>query len=106
MGPEWTEDRLAVATEHAEVAEKAGDAAQQLFARQWRILALAELGEMDEVDREVLVLRYFERLSNEETARALGLSVSGARKRHVRTLVQLRKDLAELGQISSGLLEE
>ena len=79
----------------------------QAAAREESLLRLQEaLERMDELDREVLVLRYFEQLSNEETARALGLSVSGARKRHVRTLVQLRRDFADLGHISSGLLEE
>ena len=55
------------------------------------------LEELDEVDRETLVLRYFEQLSNEETATVLGLSVSGAKKRHVRALDEMKRRLRDLG---------
>lgn len=55
------------------------------------------LAEMDELDREVLALRYFEELSNEETATVLGLTPSGAKKRHVRALQRLRAALPEPG---------
>jgi RNA polymerase sigma-70 factor (ECF subfamily) len=53
----------------------------------------AALERMDEADREVLVLRYFEGLSNEESAAVLGLTPSGAKKRHVRALTRLRSAL-------------
>jgi RNA polymerase sigma-70 factor (ECF subfamily) len=45
---------------------------------------------MDAVDREVLVLRHLEQLSNVETAQVLELTPSGARARHVRALKRLR----------------
>jgi RNA polymerase sigma-70 factor (ECF subfamily) len=45
---------------------------------------------MDAVDREVLVLRHLEQLSNVETAQVLELSPSGATARHVRALKRLR----------------
>ena len=61
----------------------------------------AALDALDEEDREVLALLYFEKLTNDEAAQALGLSYSGVRKRHVRALSRLRKELGEL----SGLLE-
>jgi RNA polymerase sigma-70 factor (ECF subfamily) len=51
---------------------------------------------MDPVDREVLVLRHFEQLSNGECARVLGLSESAATKRHLRALRRLKDVLSAL----------
>ena len=53
------------------------------------------LSAMDPIDREVLVLRHFEMLSNEETARVLGLKPSAASNRHIRALKRLKEILAE-----------
>jgi RNA polymerase sigma-70 factor (ECF subfamily) len=50
---------------------------------------------MDPLDREVLVLRHFEMLSNEETARVLGMKPSAASNRHVRALRRLEAILSE-----------
>ena len=52
------------------------------------------LNGLDEVDREVLVLRHFEQLSNQETAQVLGLSRSAASKRYILALGRLREHLA------------
>lgn len=60
------------------------------------------LEELDELDRETLVLRYFEQLSNEETATVLGLSPSGAKKRHLRALDKLLSKLSGLGDALTG----
>jgi RNA polymerase sigma-70 factor (ECF subfamily) len=49
--------------------------------------ALQSLGEDD---REVLILRHFEHLSNSEAARALGLSDAAAGMRYLRALRRLR----------------
>jgi RNA polymerase sigma-70 factor (ECF subfamily) len=48
------------------------------------------LNQMDPVDREVLVLRHFEELSNQETAAVLGLQKAAASNRYVRALKRLR----------------
>ena len=56
---------------------------------------------MDPTDREVLVLRHFEALSNEEVARLLGLTKTAASNRYVRALARLRKILEAV----PGLLE-
>jgi RNA polymerase sigma-70 factor, ECF subfamily len=50
-------------------------------------LALQELGDDD---REILLLRHFEHLSNGETARAIGLSEAAAGMRYLRALRRLR----------------
>jgi RNA polymerase sigma-70 factor (ECF subfamily) len=54
------------------------------------------LNAMDPVDREVLVLRHFEMLSNEETAQVLGLKPSAASNRHIRALKRLKEILAQV----------
>jgi RNA polymerase sigma-70 factor (ECF subfamily) len=48
------------------------------------------LNELGEDDREVLLLRHFEHLSNGETAQALGLSEPAAGMRYLRALRRLR----------------
>ena len=53
------------------------------------------IGELDELDREVILLRHFEQLSNGEAARALGLSEPAAGMRHLRALRRLRAILGE-----------
>jgi len=51
------------------------------------------LNSMDPVDREVLVLRHFEELTNAETAEILGLQKTAASNRYVRALKRLRSIL-------------
>src|SRR5262245_18865705 len=53
------------------------------------------LNAMDPIDREVLVLRHFEMLSNEETAQVLGLKPSAASNRHLRALKRLKETIAQ-----------
>ncbi len=48
------------------------------------------LNSMDHHDREVLVLRHFEELSNSETAQILGIKPSAAVNRYVRALKRLK----------------
>lgn len=53
----------------------------------------AALDELDDVDREVLVLRHFEELSNADTASVLGIQPAAASKRYVRALTRLKQIL-------------
>jgi RNA polymerase sigma-70 factor (ECF subfamily) len=48
------------------------------------------LEEMDPIDREVLILRHFDELSNNEVAELLGLQKAAASNRYVRALRRLR----------------
>ena len=59
------------------------------------------LNSLDPVDREVLVLRHFEGLSNKETAEILGLKKSGASKRYIVALGRLKSEFE-----NAGLLDE
>jgi RNA polymerase sigma-70 factor, ECF subfamily len=54
------------------------------------------LNTMDPMDREVLTLRHFEQLTNEETAAVLGLRKSAASNRYIRALKRLKEILAGL----------
>lgn len=52
------------------------------------------LNAMDAMDREVLTLRHFEMLTNEETAGVLGISRTAASNRYIRALMRM-KEIAE-----------
>jgi RNA polymerase sigma-70 factor (ECF subfamily) len=54
------------------------------------------LNAMTLVDREVLVLRHFEQLSNVETAYVLGISENAASNRYVRALKRLKEMLDQI----------
>ncbi len=54
------------------------------------------INSMDPMDREVLVLRHFEMLSNQETAKVLGISKKAASNRYVRALERLKEILSVL----------
>lgn len=56
------------------------------------------LNEMEEIDREVLMLRHFEQLSNAEAARVLGIKPAAAGNRYVRALERLRRIISPQGQ--------
>jgi RNA polymerase sigma-70 factor (ECF subfamily) len=69
----------------------------QAAMRAERQLRLQEaLNGLDPVDREILALRHFERLSNGEAAAVLGLDKSAASKRYARALVRLQDTLANM----------
>jgi RNA polymerase sigma-70 factor (ECF subfamily) len=51
------------------------------------------LAELDEIDREILQLRAFEGLENDEVAQVLGLASGTASKRYGRALLRLRRVL-------------
>jgi RNA polymerase sigma-70 factor (ECF subfamily) len=48
------------------------------------------LNAMEPIDREVIALRHFEEMSNDEVAETLGLSKAAASKRYVRAMLRLK----------------
>jgi RNA polymerase sigma-70 factor (ECF subfamily) len=54
--------------------------------------------ELDEQDREIVLMRHFEELSNQEVAQALNLSAAAASMRYLRAMRRLRGLLKESGQ--------
>lgn len=65
---------------------------QRLLHEELRLLVRAALAQLEAKDREVLVLRFLEQLSVEETAAALQLSVEAVKSRQ-------RRSLERFGQI-------
>ena len=56
---------------------------------------LRALGELNEDDREIVMMRHYEHLSNSDVATALGLSPAAAGMRYLRALRKLRSVLGE-----------
>jgi RNA polymerase sigma-70 factor (ECF subfamily) len=52
---------------------------------------LVALGQLEEADREVVIMRHFEHLGNGEVAEALGLSAPAAGMRYLRAIRRLRE---------------
>ena len=63
----------------------------------------AALDRMDAMDREVIALRHFEELNNNEVAEVLGIKKQSASSRYVRALGRLREILADVPGMSQGL---
>lgn len=69
----------------------------QAAVRAERQVRLQEaLNAMDALDREILALRHFEELSNNEAAAVLGLTKTAASNRYLRALKRLKDALAAL----------
>jgi RNA polymerase sigma-70 factor (ECF subfamily) len=77
----------------------------QVAVRAERKLQLQEaLNRMDPIDREILVLRHYEQMSNGDAAAALDLEKAAASKRYMRALERLESILADLpGGVDGGL---
>jgi RNA polymerase sigma-70 factor (ECF subfamily) len=54
------------------------------------------LNDMEPLDREVLALRHYEQLNNQETAQVLGVSEAAASVRFIRALRRLREHLKQI----------
>ncbi len=67
-----------------------------------RVRLAAALEEMDPIDREVLTLRHFEELSNNEVAEVLAITKAGASNRYVRALKRLRDVMEPEGDARGG----
>jgi RNA polymerase sigma-70 factor, ECF subfamily len=92
-----------LAASSAKIAEFVGDLTSPSQAAQ-RAETLAQLERaldgLDPIDREVLALRHFEELSNQETAAVLGIQPAAASKRYVRALERLKGALEQLQEFS------
>jgi RNA polymerase sigma-70 factor (ECF subfamily) len=84
-------------------ARLAGDltSPSQAAMRDERMLQLRQaLAEMDEIDREVLALRHFEELGNNEVAEILGIQKTAASNRYIRALKRLKEVLEQFPDLS------
>ncbi len=76
---------------------------RRLVREERRQLLAGAIERMDEGDREILGLRYIDRLAFDEIAAVLEIGLSAAKMRHLRALERLRHLLEELGvEPSSG----
>jgi RNA polymerase sigma-70 factor (ECF subfamily) len=63
---------------------------QAVQRAEMQLILQEAINALDPLDREILALRHFEELSNDETAQVLGIKPSAASNRHVRALKHLR----------------
>jgi RNA polymerase sigma-70 factor (ECF subfamily) len=59
------------------------------------------MARLEDIDREILLMRNFEELSYQEIACILDIDAAAARKRHGRALIRLHALLCQPGQESS-----
>ena len=78
----------------AQLLGRLTSASQAAIRAETQIRVQEALNSMDALDREVLTLRHFEMLNNEETAQVLGIKKTAASNRYVRALKRLKALLA------------
>jgi RNA polymerase sigma-70 factor (ECF subfamily) len=69
----------------------------RLVREERRLLLAGAIERMDKADREILGLRYLDRLAFDEIAAVLEIGLSAAKMRHLRAVERLRRLLEELG---------
>jgi RNA polymerase sigma-70 factor (ECF subfamily) len=87
----------------ARLLGKLTSASQAAVRAEHKLHVQEALNSMEPLDREVLVLRHFEHLSNDETALALGLRKSAASQRYIRALKRLKEILSAVPGLRDGL---
>lgn len=70
---------------------------QAVSREELRARVNAAIAELDELDREIVAMRHFEGLSNEEAAAELAIEPSAASMRFLRALTRLRPALRAVG---------
>jgi len=71
------------------VSSKSGPT-KHLLRKELRARVRALLAKLADGDRELLVLKHLEELSNSECAAVLGISVEAVKKRYLRALARVR----------------
>ena len=87
----------------AQLFGKLTTASQAAVRAEHRLIVQEALNGMDPIDREVLTLRHFEHLSNDETALVLGLTRSAASNRYIRALKRLKEILSAIPGLKEQL---
>jgi len=95
-GAERSTMELAAQLADGELTPAAAAAQRELVRR-----VEAALTQLDEADAEIIVMRHYEKLSNQEAAQALGLSQPAASMRYLRAIRRLRQLLGEPGESQS-----
>src|SRR5262249_6919462 len=87
----------------AHLLGKLTTASQAAIRAEHKLLVQEALNSMDPLYREVLVLRHFEHLSNDETALVLSIKKSTASQRYIRALRRLKDILSSIPGIRDHL---
>jgi RNA polymerase sigma-70 factor (ECF subfamily) len=69
---------------------------QAAIRAEHKLIVQEALNSMDALDREVLVLRHLEHLTNDETALVLGVRKGTASQRYIRALKRLKEILSSI----------
>ena len=80
----------------AQLLGKMTSASKAAIRAEHKLIVQEALNGMDPIDREVLALRHFEHLSNDETAQVLSLTKSAASNRYIRALKRLKEILSSI----------
>jgi RNA polymerase sigma-70 factor (ECF subfamily) len=87
----------------AQLLGKMTSASHAAIRAEHKLIVQEALNGMDPIDREVLALRHFEHLSNDETAQVLGLTKSAASNRYIRALKRLKEILSSIPGLKEQL---
>jgi RNA polymerase sigma-70 factor, ECF subfamily len=87
----------------AQLLGKLTSASKAAIRAEHKPIVQEALNGMDPIDREVLALRHFEQLSNDETALVLGPSKSAASNRYIRALRRLKEILSSIPGLKEHL---
>jgi RNA polymerase sigma-70 factor (ECF subfamily) len=87
----------------AQLLGKVTSASKAAIRAEHKLIVQEALNGMDPIDREVLALRHFEHLSNDETALLLGLRKSAASNRYIRALKRLKEILSSIPGLKEQL---
>jgi RNA polymerase sigma-70 factor (ECF subfamily) len=87
----------------AQLLGRMTSASKAAIRAEHKLIVQEALNGMDPIDREVLTLRHFEHLSNEETALVLGLNKSATSNRYIRALRRLKEILSSIPGLKEQL---
>jgi RNA polymerase sigma-70 factor, ECF subfamily len=87
----------------AHLLGKMTSATQAAIRAEHKLIVQEALNNMDALDREVLVLRHFEHLGNDETALVLGIKKATASQRYIRALKRLKEILSSIPGLGGRL---
>jgi RNA polymerase sigma-70 factor (ECF subfamily) len=79
----------------AQLLGQISSASREALRAEMKLILQDVLNAMDPIDREVIALRHFEELRNDEIAAALGLTKAAASKRYVRAMLRLKAAVAQ-----------
>lgn len=86
----------------AQLAGSLSSPSQAAIRHETNGLLVKAIEAMEPLDREVLALRHFDELSNDEVAQLLGIPKGTASKRYVRALARLRTILEQIPGLLDG----